>query len=71
MTAPHCHTTEEAKANINSIEHNSSGAGPGPAGKHAGPPQEISGGSASNNFTSTPGVTSSEKGSDWISNRGA
>lgn len=71
MTAPHCHTTEEAKANIGNIEHNSTGAGPGPSGKRAGPPQEISGGAAKNNFTDTPGVTSSEKGAEWVSKRGA
>lgn len=48
MTAPHCHTVKEAEGNIKAIEHNSSGLGPGPAGKHAGPPKEIKGGSDKN-----------------------
>ena len=45
MTAPHCHTTSEAEANIKSIEHNSAGQGPGPAGKKGGPPTGIETGS--------------------------
>ncbi len=69
MTAPHFHTTDEAKGGIRDIEHNSAGAGPGPSGKMAGPPTEIGGGSAKNITTPTPGVTSSEKGADWISSR--
>lgn len=48
MVAPHCHTTSEAEANIRSIEHNSAGQGPGPGGKHAGPPTGIESGSQNN-----------------------
>ena len=48
MVAPHVHTTSEAEANIRSIEHNSAGAGPGPAGKRGGPPTCIETGSQKN-----------------------
>ena len=48
MVAPHCHTTSEAEANIRSIEHNSAGQGPGPAGKKGGPPTGAETGSQKN-----------------------
>lgn len=48
MTAPHVHTKAEAEANIRSIEHNSGGLGPGPAGKKSGPPVGIETGSQGN-----------------------
>lgn len=63
MTAPHFHTTSEAKAAIKKIEHNS-GEGT------SGPPTGIEGGSAAVETTHTPGVTSRAKGDDWVHNRG-
>jgi hypothetical protein len=45
--APHVHSVEEAKANISKVEHNATGQGPGPSGKHGGPPTGIEGGSGS------------------------
>jgi hypothetical protein len=56
MTAPHCHTTEEAKANIRGISHNS---GPG---DNCGP-TSIGGGSVKSMKTSTPDVE--PKGGDF------
>jgi len=57
MTAPHFHTTEEAKAAIKKIQHNSD----------KGTPTGISGGSAGNQTTMTPKVTS---GDDTVGKRG-
>ena len=59
MTAPHFHTTAEAKAAIKKIEHNTEGT--------TGPPTGIAGGSSGNRVTTTPGVNAGmEKGSDWV-----
>lgn len=59
MTAPHFHNTAEAKSAIKKIEHNTDGGN--------GAPTSISGGSAGNRLTSTPGVnTGNEKGSDYV-----
>lgn len=59
MTAPHFHDTAQAKAAIKKIEHNTEGT--------TGPPTGISGGSASNRTTTTPGVNvGNEKGSDYV-----
>ena len=63
MTAPHCHTTEEAKANIKRIEHNSGRGG-------EGAPTGIMGGSGANQTTLTSGVTETSKGHDWVGGRG-
>lgn len=63
MTAPHFHTTAEAKAAIKRIEHNH-GIG------SEGAPMHIEGGSAANSTTDTKAVTSSKKGDDWVHNRG-
>lgn len=63
MTAPHFHTTAEAKAAIKKIEHNS-GIGA------EGAPTGINGGSAANQTTMTKAVTSFKKGDDWVHNRG-
>ena len=63
MTAPHFHTTAEAKAAIKKIEHNSGEAA-------EGAPIGIMGGSAGNLTTSTKGVSNSSKGDDWVSKRG-
>ena len=62
MTAPHFHTTAEAKAAIKKVEHNTDGGNSAPTG--------IAGGSAGNNITPTPGVTSKQKGDDWANRRG-
>jgi hypothetical protein len=62
MTAPHFHTTAEAKAAIKKIEKNTEGT--------SGPPTGIGGGSAGNSTTMTPAVSSSQKGDDWVSKRG-
>lgn len=51
MTAPHFHTTAEAKAAIKKIEHNPDGGNGAPTG--------IAGGSVSNETTKTPGVSGS------------
>ena len=58
MVAPHFHTTEEAKAAIKKVEHNSDHSYGPPSGG-------ISGGSAANEETKTKGVSSSKKGDDW------
>jgi len=63
MTAPHFHTTSEAKAAIKKIEHN---AGEGTSG----PPTGIMGGSGMNNTTTTPGVNNQVKGGDWVGGKG-
>jgi hypothetical protein len=63
MTAPHFHTTKEAKAAIKKIEHNHGQAA-------EGHPLGIMGGSAGNQTTITEGVTDHEKGGDWVHNRG-
>lgn len=63
MTAPHFHTTAEAKTAIKKIEHN---AGEGTSG----PPSGIMGGSGGNQTTMTPGVTGTTKGSDWVAGKG-
>jgi hypothetical protein len=65
MTAPHFHTTKEAKAAIERIEHNHGEAG-------EGAPKGIAGGSSSNLTTSTRGVIDKgeEKGRDWVGRRG-
>lgn len=47
MTAPHFHQTSEAREAIRKIEHNA----------NEGAPTGISGGSAGNLTTQTPGVT--------------
>lgn len=57
MTAPHFHTTEEAKAAIKKIGHNSD----------MGTPTGISGGSEGNMTTKTPKVT---VGDDTVGKRG-
>lgn len=62
MTAPHFHTTSEAKAAINKVEHNKMGTFGGPTG--------IAGGSGGNQTTLTPEVTSTTKGDDWLPKRG-
>lgn len=62
MTAPHFHTTAEAKAAIKRIEHNSDGGNGAPTG--------IAGGSGGNNTQNEAGVTNKTKGDDWISKRG-
>ena len=60
MTAPHFHTTAEAKAAIKRIEHNGGEGG-------EGAPKGIMGGSSSNETTTTPRVNQGkEKGSDWV-----
>ena len=63
MTAPHFHTTEEAKAAIKNIDHNS---GQGDEGR----PKGIMGGSVKNETTKTKNVTPTEKGEDWVPRRG-
>jgi hypothetical protein len=63
MTAPHFHTTAEAKAAIKKIEHNSGIAA-------EGAPTGIAGGSVKNMTTMTPDVTPSTKEGDWVSHRG-
>ena len=63
MVAPHLHTEAEAKAAIKRIEHNMSGPG-SPAGKNAGPPSGIAGGSAGNAIASD--LNKGPKGHDWI-----
>jgi len=58
MVAPHVHTVEEAKKNINRVEHNTDGGNGAPTG--------ISGGSGSNyNTGKTEGVPPRKKGEDW------
>jgi hypothetical protein len=66
MTAPHCHTASEAKEAISRVEHNRDNTG----GAGVGAPKFIKGGSAKNRTTETSGVSSKEKGSDWVSKRG-
>lgn len=63
MTAPHFHTSSEAKAAIKKIEHNSGQAA-------EGAPTGIAGGSARNQTTTEKGVTSATKGDDWVNHRG-
>ena len=63
MTAPHFHTTEEAKAAIKKIDHNS-GQG------DEGAPKGIMGGSVGNETTKTKNVTPTKKEEDWVSRRG-
>lgn len=60
MTAPHFHTTSEAKAAISKIEHNNAN----------GCPTGIAGGSGGNQTTQTPAVTETTKGEDWVNRRG-
>ena len=67
--APHVHSVEEVHSNINRIEHNSAGQGPGPSGKHGGAPTGIEGGSGGNEVTGGD-VVPRTKGGDWISHRG-
>lgn len=67
--APHVHSVEESKANIAKIEHNAAGQGPGPSGKHGGPPTGIEGGSGGNE-NSGGSVVPRSKGADWIANKG-
>lgn len=62
---PHVHSVEEAKANIARIEHNETGAGPGPSSKKGGAPTGIEGGSGSNE-TASDSVVPKHKGGDWI-----
>lgn len=62
MTAPHFHTTSEAKAAIKKIEHNSQDGNGAPTG--------IAGGSSGNDTTPTPDVSSKQKGDDWVGKRG-
>lgn len=62
---PHVHSVDEAKSNIRSIEHNSSGTGPGPSGKRGGAPTGIDGGSGSLEKASDS-VVPKHKGGDWI-----
>lgn len=61
MSAPHFHSTKEARAAIKSIEHN--------AGGFSGKPALKDEGSASNQTTQTPRVTETHKGSDWVNTR--
>lgn len=62
MTAPHFHTTAEAKAAIKKISHNS---GEGDEGAPIG----IGGGSTSVKTTTTEKVSIKQKGDDWVNNR--
>lgn len=62
MTAPHFHTTSEAKAAIKRIEHN---AGEGTSGAPTG----INDGSAGNMTTHTERVEPKSKEQDWVSHR--
>jgi hypothetical protein len=66
MVAPHCHTAAEAKASIRRVEHNRDNTG----GSGMGAPTGIAGGSASNKKNEVSGVSSKEKGGDWVSKRG-
>jgi hypothetical protein len=67
--APHVHHVDEVKSNISRIEHNGTGQGPGPSGKHGGAPTGIEGGSGGNEVAGGD-VVPRTKGSDWISGRG-
>lgn len=63
MVAPFCKTTEEVKANIKRIEHNTDG---GIKGSGTGAPTGISGGSGGNyNSGKAEGVPPTKKGQDW------
>lgn len=66
MTAPHFHTASEAKNAIRKVEHNRDNTG----GSGMGAPTGIAGGSVKNRTTETSGISSKEKGSDWVSKRG-
>lgn len=66
--APHVHSVEEAKSNINRIEHNSGGQGPGPSGKKGGPPTGIEGGSGANE-NSGGSVVPRSKGADDLTGK--
>lgn len=61
MTAPNFRTTAEARAAIKKIEHN----------VNLGKPTGIAGGSATNQTTLTPGVTSTTPCADEVSKRGS
>lgn len=67
--APHVHSVEEVHSNIAKIEHNSTGQGPGPSGKHGGPPTGIETGSVGVRNTGGD-VLPKSKGADWISGKG-
>jgi len=67
MTAPHHHTTAEVITAIKKIGHNDR---TGTDGATEGAPTGIKGGSIGNKTVTTPNVTSSEKGSDWVGKRG-
>jgi len=58
--SPHFHTTSEARQAIAKIQKNN---------PETGRPTDISGGSAGNNVTKTPDVTSMQKGDDWVGKR--
>ena len=62
MTAPHCHTTDEAKANIRKVSRNTG------AGDNMGP-TSIGGGSAGAMKTSTPGVEPKSSDGDVVNKR--
>ena len=62
MTAPFCQTTDEAKAAIRSVSHNSG------AGDNMGP-TSIGGGSVSNMKTCTPDVEPKSSGGDSVGKR--
>lgn len=56
MTAPHFHTTQEARAAISRIEHN----------VDKRPPSGINGGSSGNTTTTTPNVEPKSKDADTV-----
>lgn len=62
MVAPHCHTTDEAKAAIRRVSHNKG------AGDNMGP-VGIGGGSAGNMKTSTKDVEPKSSDGDVVSKR--
>jgi len=60
--APHVHTCDEAKKNINAIEHN--------ADNGYGPPSGSGGGSAKvRNSGDVANVTNNQKGDDYVGKR--
>jgi len=66
MTAPHFHTSTEVKTAIKNIGHNDRTA---TEGATEGAPTGIKGGSAANKTTMEKGVSSNQKGQDWVSHR--
>ena len=57
----HIHTTDEARAAITKIQKNN---------PETGQPTSLGGGSAANQTTHTPEVTTKSKGDDWVGKRG-